>query len=44
MILLFDITNIKSGLVQTFHEYRNAKINRAEKAQLHIFNDVKTNY
>jgi len=36
-----DIVNIKSGGIQTYHEYRNAKTNRNEKAQLSIFENVK---
>lgn len=39
--LVNNTADIKAGNVQTYHEYRNAKVNRNEKAQLSIFDNVK---
>jgi len=42
-ILVNDISNIKLGKVQTFHEYRKPKINKSEKSQIYLFDNVKKN-
>jgi hypothetical protein len=39
--LVNDVTDVKNGGVKTYHEYRNAKTNRNEKAQLSLFENVK---
>ena len=40
-ILSNNISNIKLGCFQSFHEYRKPKINKSEKAQIYLFDNVK---
>ena len=40
-ILIDNISNIKLGRIQRFHEYRKPKINNSEKAMTCLFDNVK---